>query len=61
MSKFTTGFQVRKSWDTAILALLAAVIIMASLTTENFLTALNILIFSQTQVKLQLLLLLCYL
>jgi rhamnose transport system permease protein len=49
MSKFTTGFQVRKSWDTAILALLAAVIIMASLTTENFLTALNIsYIFSNT-------------
>ena len=48
-AKFQTLFQVRKSWDTAILVLLLAVLILASLTTEGFLTALNFsYIFSNT-------------
>ncbi len=35
-------FKVRKSWDTAILALLFAVWVLASLTTDNFLTSINV-------------------
>ena len=41
MPNFPKLFQVRKSWDTAILVLLLIVLILASLTTEGFLTALN--------------------
>lgn len=49
MAIFPKALPVRKSWDTAILALLFAVIVMASLTTEGFLTALNFsYIFSNT-------------
>ena len=49
MSNFPKLFQVRKSWDTAILVLLLTVLILASLTTEGFLTALNFsYIFSNT-------------
>lgn len=49
MPNFPKLFQVRKSWDTAILVLLLTVLILASLTTEGFLTALNIsYIFSNT-------------
>jgi len=49
MPNFPKLFQVRKSWDTAILVLLLAVLILASLTTEGFLTALNFsYIFSNT-------------
>jgi rhamnose transport system permease protein len=49
MPNFPKQFQVRKSWDTAILVLLLTVLILASLTTEGFLTALNIsYIFSNT-------------
>lgn len=35
-------FKVRKSWDTAIIALLFAVWVLASLTTDNFLTSINV-------------------
>jgi rhamnose transport system permease protein len=49
MPNFPKQFQVRKSWDTAILVLLLTVLILASLTTEGFLTALNFsYIFSNT-------------
>ena len=49
MPNFPKLFQVRKSWDTAILVLLLTVLILASLTTEGFLTALNFsYIFSNT-------------
>ena len=49
MSNFPKIVQVRKSWDTAILVLLLTVLILASLTTEGFLTALNFsYIFSNT-------------
>ena len=49
MPNFPKLFQVRKSWDTAILVLLLAVLFLASLTTEGFLTALNFsYIFSNT-------------
>ena len=49
MPNFPKLFQVRKSWDTAILVLLLTVLILASLTTEGFLTALNVsYIFSNT-------------
>ena len=49
MPNFPKLFQVRKSWDTAILVLLLIVLILASLTTEGFLTALNFsYIFSNT-------------
>ncbi len=49
MSKFLKLGQVRKSWDTAIIGLLLIVIVLASTTTENFLTALNFsYIFSNT-------------
>ena len=36
------SFQIRKSWDTAILALLFAVWVMASFTTDNFLSSINV-------------------
>ena len=49
MPNFPKLFRVRKSWDTAILVLLLTVLILASLTTEGFLTALNFsYIFSNT-------------
>ena len=49
MAIFPKALPVRKSWDTAILVLLFVVIVMASITTEGFLTALNIsYIFSNT-------------
>ncbi|MBJ7506363.1 MAG: ABC transporter permease [Candidatus Nanopelagicus sp.] len=49
MPNFPKLAQVRKSWDTAILVLLLTVLILASLTTEGFLTALNFsYIFSNT-------------
>jgi len=49
MPNFPKLFQVRKSWDTAILVLLLTVLVLASLTTEGFLTALNFsYIFSNT-------------
>jgi rhamnose transport system permease protein len=49
MAIFPKAIPVRKSWDTAILVLLFVVIVMASITTEGFLTALNIsYIFSNT-------------
>jgi rhamnose transport system permease protein len=49
MAIFPKAIPVRKSWDTAILVLLFAVIVMASITTEGFLTSLNIsYIFSNT-------------
>jgi rhamnose transport system permease protein len=49
MAIFPKAIPVRKSWDTAILVLLFAVIVIASITTEGFLTALNIsYIFSNT-------------
>ena len=49
MPNFPKQFLVRKSWDTAILVLLLTVLILASLTTEGFLTALNFsYIFSNT-------------
>jgi rhamnose transport system permease protein len=35
-------FKVRKSWDTAIIALLFAVWVLATLTTDNFLTSINV-------------------
>jgi rhamnose transport system permease protein len=37
-----TTFKIRKSWDTAILALLLVVWVLASLTTDNFLSSINI-------------------
>ncbi len=36
------AFKVRKSWDTAILALLFVVWVLASLTTDNFLSSINV-------------------
>lgn len=49
MSKFLKLRSVPRSWDTAILGLLAMVIILASTTTEGFLTSLNFsYIFSNT-------------
>jgi rhamnose transport system permease protein len=49
MSIFPKAVQVRKSWDTAIIGLLLVVIVMASTTTEGFLTSLNFsYIFSNT-------------
>jgi rhamnose transport system permease protein len=49
MSKFAKLGSVRRSWDTAILALLLLVWLFASLTTSNFLTAVNFsYIFSNT-------------
>lgn len=49
MPNFLKLVKVRKSWDTAILVLLLTVLILASLTTEGFLTALNFsYIFSNT-------------
>lgn len=49
MSRFLQVSKVRKSWDTAILALLLVVLVMASTTTEGFLTSLNFsYIFSNT-------------
>lgn len=49
MPNFLKPVQVRKSWDTAILALLLTVLVLASLTTEGFLTPLNFsYIFSNT-------------
>lgn len=35
-------FKVRKSWDTAILALLVVVWVLASFTTDNFLSSINV-------------------
>jgi ribose/xylose/arabinose/galactoside ABC-type transport system permease subunit len=35
-------FKVRKSWDTAILALLFSVWVLASFTTDNFLSSINV-------------------
>ena len=35
-------FKVRKSWDTAILALLFSVWVLASMTTDNFLSSINV-------------------
>ena len=35
-------FKVRKSWDTAILALVLVVWVLASLTTDNFLSSINV-------------------
>lgn len=49
MSKFFKLRSIPRSWDTAILGLLAMVLILASTTTEGFLTSLNIsYIFSNT-------------
>ena len=49
MSKFFKLRSVPRSWDTAILGLLAMVLILASTTTEGFLTSLNFsYIFSNT-------------
>ena len=49
MANFLKFGSIRKSWDTAILALLALVLILASLTTDGFLTSLNVsYIFSNT-------------
>lgn len=49
MSKFLKLSSIPKTWDTAILGLLAMVIILASTTTEGFLTSLNFsYIFSNT-------------
>lgn len=49
MSNFFKFRSVPRSWDTAILGLLAMVLILASTTTEGFLTSLNIsYIFSNT-------------
>lgn len=49
MSKFFKLRSIPRSWDTAILGLLAMVVILASTTTEGFLTSLNIsYIFSNT-------------
>jgi ribose/xylose/arabinose/galactoside ABC-type transport system permease subunit len=35
-------FKLRKSWDTAILAFLFVVWVLASLTTDNFLSSINV-------------------
>ena len=49
MSKFLRLSSIPRSWDTAIIGLLAMVLILASTTTEGFLTSLNIsYIFSNT-------------
>ena len=49
MSKFLKLSSLSRSWDTAILGLLAMVLILASTTTEGFLTSLNFsYIFSNT-------------
>ncbi len=49
MAIFPKAVPVRKSWDTAIIVLLFVVLVLASVTTDNFLTALNIsYIFSNT-------------
>jgi rhamnose transport system permease protein len=49
MAIFPKAVPVRKSWDTAILVLLFAVIVLASLTNDLFLTSLNFsYIFSNT-------------
>ena len=49
MSKFLKLSSIPRSWDTAILGLLAMVLILASTTTEGFLTSLNFsYIFSNT-------------
>jgi len=49
VSKFFKLRSVPRSWDTAILGLLAMVLILASTTTEGFLTSLNFsYIFSNT-------------
>ena len=49
MSKFLKLSSLPRSWDTAILGLLAMVLILASTTTEGFLTSLNFsYIFSNT-------------
>jgi rhamnose transport system permease protein len=49
MANFLKFGSIRKSWDTAILGLLAMVLILASTTTEGFLTSLNFsYIFSNT-------------
>jgi rhamnose transport system permease protein len=49
VSKFLKLSSIPKTWDTAILGLLAMVIILASTTTEGFLTSLNFsYIFSNT-------------
>jgi len=49
VSKFFKLRSIPRSWDTAILGLLAMVVILASTTTEGFLTSLNIsYIFSNT-------------
>ena len=37
-----SAFKVRKSWDTAILALLFSVWVLASFTTDNFLSSINV-------------------
>jgi len=37
-----SAFRVRKSWDTAILALLFSVWVLASFTTDNFLSSINV-------------------
>lgn len=36
------SFKIRKSWDTAIIGLLLAVWVLASLTTDNYLTSINV-------------------
>ena len=49
MAIFPNAVPVRKSWDTAIIVLLFVVLVLASVTTDNFLTSLNIsYIFSNT-------------
>jgi rhamnose transport system permease protein len=49
MAIFPKAVPVRKSWDTAIIVLLFVVLVLASVTTDNFLTSLNIsYIFSNT-------------
>ncbi len=49
MAIFPKAVPVRKSWDTAIIVLLFVVFVLASVTTDNFLTSLNIsYIFSNT-------------
>jgi rhamnose transport system permease protein len=49
VSKFLRLSSIPRSWDTAIIGLLAMVLILASTTTEGFLTSLNIsYIFSNT-------------
>ena len=42
MAIFPNAVPVRKSWDTAIIVLLFVVLVLASVTTDNFLTSLNI-------------------